>query len=218
MAMNRCERWQQHFSQVSGIGKQNEKDAGGDRPLWMQGLIACLSSTLVLTLAVPAMAVTGGRSPLQLFRPQLPDLPPLPSVEIYLPEAEQVVTHLVLDLGDRRVFVQSDETVLASYPVAIGTQSTPTPTGQFEVFEMVENPVWQSPWTGEVHPPGPNSALGVRWIGFARMPNGVIGFHGTPTVSSIGRAASNGCVRLRNEHVLELFSQVQIGMTVLVRP
>jgi|GEM_PF-772720 len=218
MAINMREQWRHHFSQFSGIGKKNKGGAGGDRPLRMPGLIACLSSTLALTLAIPAMAMPEGRSSLQLFRPQLPDLPPLPSLEIYLPEAEQVVTHLVLDLGDRRVFVQSDETVLASYPVAIGTQSTPTPTGQFEVFEMVENPVWQSPWTGEVHTPGPDSALGVRWIGFARMPNGVIGFHGTPTVSSIGRAASNGCVRLRNEHVLELFSQVQIGMTVLVRP
>jgi len=50
------------------------------------------------------------------------------------------------------------------------------------------------------------------------MPNGVIGFHGTPTVSSIGRAASNGCVRMRNEDVLALFNLVQVGTVVRVEP
>jgi lipoprotein-anchoring transpeptidase ErfK/SrfK len=83
---------------------------------------------------------------------------------------------------------------------------------------MIENPSWQSPWTGEVFAPGANSALGLRWIGFAEMSNGIIGFHGTPTVSSIGRAASNGCVRLRNEDVLALYSHVRMGMTVVVEP
>ena len=50
------------------------------------------------------------------------------------------------------------------------------------------------------------------------MDNGVIGFHGTPTVSSIGSAASNGCVRLRNEDVLALYAHARMGMTVIVEP
>lgn len=149
---------------------------------------------------------------------RMPALPGLPSADPYLPEAELLPTHVVLRLGQRRVYVYSDEVELASYPVAVGRSSTPTPTGEFQIFEMIENPVWQSPWTGAIQDPGPDSALGVRWIGFAHMPNGVIGFHGTPTVSSIGQAASNGCVRLRNEHVLELFAHVQIGMRVVVEP
>jgi lipoprotein-anchoring transpeptidase ErfK/SrfK len=146
-----------------------------------------------------------------------PELPALSDPDLFLP-TEQADTHLVLRLGQRRVFVQHGEQMVASYPVAIGKQTTPTPTGEFTVFEMVENPVWQSPWTGEVRSPGANSALGLRWIGFARMPNGVIGFHGTPTVSSIGRAASNGCVRMRNEDVLALFNLVQVGTVVRVEP
>lgn len=158
-------------------------------------------------------AVLGQRLPVRL-----PLLPGLPAADTYLPTVEQLPTHVVLRLGQRRVYVYSDEIELASYPVAVGRSDTPTPTGDFQVFEMIENPVWQSPWTGEVHRSGADSALGLRWIGFARMPNGVIGFHGTPTVASIGHAASNGCVRLRNEHVLQLFSQVQIGMSVRVEP
>lgn len=137
----------------------------------------------------------------------------------YLPDAQPQPTQIVLRLGERRVYVyDDDDEVLASYPVAIGTDITPTPTGEFTVFQMIEDPAWQNPWTGEVFPPGANSALGLRWIGFAEQSNGTIGFHGTPTVSSIGHAASNGCVRLRNEDVLALFEYTRMGMTVVVEP
>jgi hypothetical protein len=148
---------------------------------------------------------------------QSPELPALGEHFEYLPE-EIAVVHLVLNLGQRRVYVNRGEEVLASYPVAIGQPNTPTPIGEFEVFQMIEDPIWQNPWTGEVRSPGANSALGLRWIAFNQMPNGIIGFHGTPTVSSIGRAASNGCVRMHNADVVALFEQVEIGTTVIVEP
>ncbi len=125
---------------------------------------------------------------------------------------------IVLDLGDRRVYLYNDSELISSYPVAIGTAETPTPTGEFEVSQLVVNPVWQSPWTGEVRSPGPNSALGLRWIGFASNSEGVFGFHGTPTVESIGQAASNGCVRMHNADIVELFAHLAIGTTVSVVP
>ncbi|WP_225907469.1 L,D-transpeptidase [Leptolyngbya sp. BL0902] len=153
--------------------------------------------------------------------PVLPALsmPPLGLPEDHLPEApQQGATHLVLRLGERRVYVYGGETVLDSYPVAIGAPATPTPVGEYQIFQMIVDPIWQSPWTGEIHEPGPNSALGLRWIGFLTLDNGIIGFHGTPTVSSIGQAASNGCVRLRNEDVVALFDQVHMGMSVIVTP
>ncbi|MBE9140932.1 L,D-transpeptidase [Nodosilinea sp. LEGE 07088] len=136
----------------------------------------------------------------------------------YLPRAMPQADRIVLRLGERRVYVYDDEQMLESFPVAIGASNTPTPLGQFEIFQMIVNPVWQSPWTGEIFSPGPNSALGLRWIGFVELPGGIIGFHGTPTVDSIGQAASNGCVRLRNEDVLALYAHVSIGMTVVVEP
>lgn len=136
----------------------------------------------------------------------------------YLPETAPKADRIVLRLNERRVHVYDGEQVLDSFPVAVGAPATPTPTGEFEIFQMIVDPVWESPWTGEVHAPGANSALGLRWIGFTELPNGTIGFHGTPTVSSIGQATSNGCVRLTNEDVLALFEYVQIGMTVIVEP
>ncbi|NEP09819.1 MAG: L,D-transpeptidase [Symploca sp. SIO2C1] len=147
-------------------------------------------------------------------------LPPLGIPSIYLPSPEEISkdTRLVLKLSERKVYVYQGNKEQASYPVAIGKSNTPTPTGTFEVFQMIVDPIWESPWTGEVFPPGPNSALGLRWIGFAKLPNGIIGFHGTPTISSIGQAASNGCVRMHNEHVVELFEKVKMGTSVTVEP
>ncbi|MEM6501569.1 MAG: L,D-transpeptidase [Cyanobacteria bacterium P01_C01_bin.89] len=145
---------------------------------------------------------------------QIPELPPLADASQYLPNSQEV--HIVLRLKERRVYVYKGDAVEASFPVAIGKASTPTPTGTFKVFQRIENPVWQNPWTGQITQPGPNSALGVRWIGFAEMSNGIIGFHGTPTVNSIGKAASNGCVRMYNHDVVKLFNYVTMGTTVTV--
>ncbi|MEM6836986.1 MAG: L,D-transpeptidase family protein [Cyanobacteria bacterium P01_C01_bin.120] len=202
---------------------------------WMNAQEYCvggLSTVMALwgaLVAVPpaqAEAIAALPPPVRIELDYTPDRSPAPNhnayalgrsadyLPVYTPQADRIV----LRLGERRVYVYDNDQVLDSFPVAIGAPGTPTPTGEFEIFQMVEDPVWQSPWTGEIFEAGANSALGLRWIGFAEMSNGIIGFHGTPTVSSIGQAASNGCVRLRNEDVLALFSYVQIGMVVAVEP
>lgn len=127
-----------------------------------------------------------------------------------------VETRLVLSIRAREVSLYRGDRLVTSYPVAVGSSETPTPQGQFTVSHMVVDPVWQSPWTGEVHAPGANSALGLRWIGFTSNDEGAFGFHGTPTVDSIGQAVSNGCVRMYNEDVVKLFEQVRVGTPVLV--
>jgi len=45
-----------------------------------------------------------------------------------------------------------------------------------------------------------------------------IGIHGTPFPESIGTRATEGCVRMRNEDILELKSQVKVGTTVIILP
>ncbi len=193
----------------------------GPRAAWVWPLAVALG-TASLDLPSGAALASPAALPLEVVpEPVIPTLvgPSLGPPTDYLPESPKPrATHVVLRLGARRVYVYGGEAVLASYPVAIGAPNTPTPVGEYQIFQMIVDPVWKSPWTGEVHPPGPNSALGLRWIGFLTLDNGIIGFHGTPTVSSIGQAASNGCVRLRNEDVVALFDHVQMGMTVVVTP
>jgi hypothetical protein len=56
--------------------------------------------------------------------------------------------------------------------------------------------------------------LGPRWLGLSRKGFGI---HGTNDPRSIGKAASHGCIRLRNRDIRELFSMVNVGDTVEIR-
>ncbi|GAB4136978.1 MAG: hypothetical protein Fur0046_10780 [Cyanobacteria bacterium J069] len=214
------------------MNRMKQGKTGQRNRVWRVG--ALLVGGAIATLPTPALSQgfpavepypvstgspLGQTAPLPIYyNTTLPELPPLWDVDRFTPEPQSKATHLVLSLSQRRVYAYQYDTVLGSFPVAVGKSSTPTPTGEFSVFEMIEDPAWQNPWTGEIRQPGADSALGVRWIGFAQMPNGTIGFHGTPTVSSIGQAASNGCVRLRNEDVLALYALVEVGTPVQVQP
>ena len=110
--------------------------------------------------------------------------------------------------------------LVASYRVAVGQPGYPTPLGQFAVQTMQKNPIWNVPdseWAGKLAgrtiPAGdPRNPLIARWIGF----DGAVGFHGTNSLDSLGRAASRGCVRMRPEDIVALFSRVRIGTPVLV--
>ncbi|MGB4451838.1 MAG: LysM peptidoglycan-binding domain-containing protein, partial [Bacillota bacterium] len=59
----------------------------------------------------------------------------------------------------------------------------------------------------------PGGALGTRWIGFTYQMHGI---HGTNRPELIGQAVSNGCVRMHNSHVEELYEMVGLGAPVIV--
>ncbi len=158
-----------------------------------------------------------------LVRPTVAPTPaePLPVPEAVpesTPEAMEQPVRLRLSLSDRKVYVYKGEAVEASFPVAIGKPGWETPTGSFEVATLINGPGWTSPFTGEVLPPGPDSPLGDRWIGFWTDGTDVIGFHGTPTRESVGHAASHGCVRMYNEDIRKMFDMVAVGTPVVVEP
>ena len=103
-------------------------------------------------------------------------------------------------------------------PLPLAGLAGETPTGSFQIRETVSNPDWRNPFTGAVISSGPQNPLGPRWIGFWTDGNNSIGFHGTPHPHLIGQAVSHGCVRMRNEDILALFEQVEVGMSVTVEP
>jgi len=152
------------------------------------------------------------RSALQT-RAYVPSLE-LPPIQPIWPEMRE--THLVLKLGERRVYVYQGNQMETSFPVAVGKPGWETPVGTYEVISMLQNPGWVSPFTGEEIPPGPDNPLGERWIGFWTDGQNFIGFHGTPTRHSVGQAASHGCVRMFNEDILQLYELVDMGTTVVV--
>lgn len=129
------------------------------------------------------------------------------------------VTHVQISLSDRRLTLYQNSTALQTYPIAVGREGWQTPVGQFQVTQMIANPDWMNPLTGEVVRSGhPSNPLGDRWIGFWTDGYNWVGMHGTPDTSSIGQAASHGCIRLLDHHIDEIFRLVQLGTIVVVVP
>ncbi len=116
---------------------------------------------------------------------------------------------LVISIPDRKIVLFEDGRVVKVYPVAVGKQRTPSPNGTFHIASRVQYPTWYQP--GRVVKPGPANPLGTRWMGLGYKGYGI---HGTNAPLSIGKAASHGCIRMRNHDVEELFNLVEVGDTV----
>lgn len=126
---------------------------------------------------------------------------------------------LEVDLTDRLLLLKYKGLVVKTYPIGIGAPETPTPTGEFEIRNKIVNPTWYSP-DGPIPPGDPNNLLGTRWMGISSQKISLskgYGIHGTTEPESIGKAVSDGCIRMLNEDVEELFGFVTIGTPVIIR-
>ncbi len=120
--------------------------------------------------------------------------------------AEDATRRLVVSIPDRKIVLMEDGHVVKVYPIAVGKKSTPSPDGNFHIASRIVKPTWYQP--GKTVGPGPANPLGTRWLGLGYKGYGI---HGTNMPNSIGKAASHGCIRMRNHDVEELFELVQVG-------
>lgn len=68
-----------------------------------------------------------------------------------------------------------------------------------------------------VQPGGPDNPLGARALYlFQGGQDTFFRIHGTTAPESIGQSVSNGCIRMLNEHVQDLYDRVPIGTVVTV--
>lgn len=119
---------------------------------------------------------------------------------------------IVVNLPSRTLDFYNNNRLMKTYPLAIGKPSTPTPLGNFTITQKEINPWWYPPNGKKIVPSGPNNPLGYRWMGFAPM----YGIHGTNTPWEIGGWVSNGCVRMQEADVEELFELVPYGTAVYI--
>ena len=95
------------------------------------------------------------------------------------------------------------------YTVGIGRDNR-TPTGHFLITNLAENPAWYRN-DGQIIGFGdPENLLGTRWLKLTPTEDTDpslegYGIHGTWDPESCGTSCSDGCVRMRNEDVEELF-------------
>jgi lipoprotein-anchoring transpeptidase ErfK/SrfK len=116
---------------------------------------------------------------------------------------------IMVSIPDRKLALLEDGRILKVYPVAVGTRGTPSPTGRFKIINRVASPAYYH--EGKVIPPGRSNPLGNRWMGLDKKGYGI---HGTNVPSSIGKAASHGCIRMATRDVEELFEVVRVGDVV----
>jgi lipoprotein-anchoring transpeptidase ErfK/SrfK len=99
------------------------------------------------------------------------------------------------------------------FQVAVGTDATPTPTGEFHVSAKLRPP--------RISPVFGSWALALSaWSDVLDQfgtGDGQIALHGTRSPASIGRAVSNGCVRLHDPAVAVLADLLPLGTPVTIR-
>jgi len=118
---------------------------------------------------------------------------------------------VVVSIADRKLAVTEGGNVLAQFQIAVGARVSPSPTGEFTIVTRVANPNYYH--HGEVIPTGKDNPVGTRWIGLSKKGYGI---HGTNAPGSIGRAASHGCIRLRNRDMERLFALLRVGDVVQI--
>jgi lipoprotein-anchoring transpeptidase ErfK/SrfK len=111
---------------------------------------------------------------------------------------------------------------MAAYPATIGSDETPSPSGEVSVTRIARNPTYEYDPEKNFQqghnkaklklPPGPNNPVGSVWIALSRPTYGI---HGTPEPSKVSKTESHGCVRLTNWDAEELAGLVRRGTKVL---
>jgi lipoprotein-anchoring transpeptidase ErfK/SrfK len=126
---------------------------------------------------------------------------------------------LVVDRSNFQLHLYERLKLTRSYIIAVGALGFDTPAGMYSIQNKAVNPAWSVPnsdWAGAlagtVVPPGPENPIKARWLGIY---DGA-GIHGTDVTSSLGTAASHGCVRMSIPEVIELYDKVPVGAPIYI--
>ncbi|HXV32612.1 MAG TPA: L,D-transpeptidase [Gaiellaceae bacterium] len=124
----------------------------------------------------------------------------------------RVRTRIEIDLAERRIDFFRDGRRVLRVPAAIGKDGTPTPVGRYYVNQRLLAPDPSGPF-------GPGaigiSAFSPVLTGWTQ--GGPIAIHGTNAPSSIGTAASYGCLRIENRHARRMLYANPEGTPVVIR-
>ena len=120
---------------------------------------------------------------------------------------------IFIDRSDNILLLkEGDDAIIKTYVVSTG-ENLSTPIGIFKIEEKSIKPPWYKPGGGIVNSDSPEYELGSRWMGLSVEGYGI---HGTRDNSSIGKHITNGCVRMVNEDVEELFMIIPSGTEVTI--
>lgn len=140
------------------------------------------------------------------------------NVEAPLPQG--TVARIVVDKPTSRLIAYDGSgAVITDYPVTVGSESTPSPSGTMKVNAIAPEPTYS--YNPDLNfqqgdndefltlPPGPNGPVGIVWIDLDKP---TYGLHGTPYPAGLFKNQSHGCVRLTNWDAQELAELVSAGL------
>ena len=186
----------------------------------------------------PADAAKGG-TPISLLPPidyTVPDqagLVPIPGekqiaeqwrrVPVFY-RTNQPTGTIIIDTSARYLYLITGPNKALRYGVGVGRAGFQW-EGAMKVSKKAEWPSWKPPrdmiarerQKGKILPAvvkgGPGNPLGARalYLGFSEYR-----IHGTNAPQSIGHDSSSGCIRMLNDHIIDLYDRVPIGTRVIV--
>lgn len=132
---------------------------------------------------------------------------------------------VIIDKQTMQLSVYRYDGVLAcQYPIACGLNygdkrmegDMRTPEGVFSIVSIEDASKWKHDFKdgkGEIE-----GAYGPNFVRLEVPDVQGIGIHGTHLPESIGTRATEGCIRLRNEDLMQLLPYLYVGMRVVITP
>lgn len=117
---------------------------------------------------------------------------------------------VLVSLSRYELIVHCDGCYVKHYKVGTGKDGS-SPLGTFTVKNKQVDPTYYGP-DGVIANDDPENPLGERWIDIGDS----FGIHGTNEPTSIGKAESRGCIRMKNEDVAEVYDFLIVGSEVRI--
>jgi len=119
---------------------------------------------------------------------------------------------IVVDKSQNILTLRSGQDIVKTYRVSTGKNSC-TPVGTFKIINKIVDPPWYKEPGVVIAASDPKNVLGSRWLGISKPSYGI---HGTIQPESIGQSVTEGCVRMKNSEVEELYDIVPEGTEVVI--
>lgn len=131
---------------------------------------------------------------------------------VYFPTTKEAGS-IVIMTADKRLYYVLGDDMAYEYPIAVGKTSKERFYGTYPVSRKAKWPSWrptksmlvENPALPDVVKGGKRNPLGARALYLGDSPFRI---HGTNNPSSIGTAASHGCIRMHNKDIKELYNIV----------
>ncbi|MCP4185765.1 MAG: L,D-transpeptidase [Hyphomicrobiales bacterium] len=138
--------------------------------------------------------------------------------------AQKAPGTVIIDTNEKFLYLVLDNGQARRYGVGVGKPGFEW-TGTHKITRRAEWPDWRPPSEmiarekkkGRDLPSfvegGPQNPLGARAL---YLGSSLYRIHGTNQPWTIGRAVSSGCIRMRNEDVMDLYERIGVGTKVIV--